>query len=413
VILFWMLVLIALGTMVAWSTIFAARRGGFGADESHGVQKVHVHWVPRLGGIPVFFTFVAGCLLWEQLEYISSYSAFALVLCSLPAFLIGLMEDISRNVSVIARLLVTMGAAALGWYFLNGQLRRLDIPMVDHLLAYSALASFALTAVAVGGVAHAINIIDGYNGLSGIFALLAFSAIGLVAYQQGDSSLAHAAILAALSQIGFLIWNYPMGRLFLGDAGAYFVGFLIAEFSILLVTRNPEVSPWCAMLIVIYPVWETLFSIYRRAATGGWAQIGRADALHLHHLVFRRLINSKRRAPSPATATLRNAATTLYLIPLVLLSVVPAVLFADQAGTLFGFCVLFAVSYVVIYLSIIRLRVPRWLVIRPSFDQRLQTFITPRHSQQVVAKAPRRPASASDAALSAADYHGPHSTRSN
>lgn len=378
---FWMAGLVAFSAVLAWLTIVVAKRGGFGTDEAHGVQKVHRHWVPRLGGVPVFISFLVGCLLWERLSYISAYSALALVLCALPAFSIGLIEDLSRKVAVSTRLLVTMLAAGLAWYFLDGQLRRLDIPVVDELLARSALASFVLTAVAVAGVVHAINIIDGYNGLSGFFSLLAFCAIGIIAYQHGDTSLAHSALLATLSLVGFLIWNYPMGRLFLGDAGAYFVGFLIAEFCILLVTRNPSVSPWCALLIVIYPVWETLFSMFRRAAAGGLSQMGRADALHLHHLIFRRLVNSRQRNPSPLLAVLRNAATTLYLLLLMLLCVIPAVVFANHAAILFGFCVLFAVSYVLIYRRIIQLRVPRWLVARRSFDRRMQVLMATRRGR--------------------------------
>ncbi len=360
----WMIVLIVFGMVTGGLTIAAARRGGFGADELHGVQKVHQHWVPRLGGVPVFITFVTGCLLWDQLGYLSQYSALALVVCSLPIFLVGLIEDTSRSAGIRTRLLVTVLAAGLGWFFLDGQIRRLDVPLVDELLARSALLSFMLTAVAVTGVVHAINIIDGYNGLSGFFSLAAFSAIGAIAALHGDTSLAQASLLAVLSLIGFLFWNYPMGRIFLGDAGAYFIGFLIAEFSILLVGRNPEVSPWCALLIVAYPVWETLFSMFRRAAMGGIAQMGQADALHLHHLVYRRLVKSNRSEASHRDSVLRNAMTTPYLLVLVLLCVVPAVIFADAPMILIGFCLLFAVSYLLCYRMIVQLRTPRWLVVR-------------------------------------------------
>lgn len=367
----WMVLLSIFGVVVGGLIIHAAKRGHFGADESHGIQKMHQHWVPRLGGVQVFITFVVGCLLWEKFGYLSHFSALALVACSLPAFLVGLVEDISRKAGISLRLLVTMLAAGLGWFFLDGQIRRLDVPLLDELLARSALVSFMVTAIAVAGVAHAINIIDGYNGLSGFFSLFAFAAIGAVAALYGDASLAQAALLAALSVIGFLFWNYPMGRLFLGDAGAYFIGFLIAEFGILLVTRNPEVSPWCVLLISIYPVWETLFSMWRRAASGGFSQMGRADALHLHHLVFRRLVKSSRHDRSHRAQVLSNAMTSQYLLVLVILSVVPAVVFADSAAVLFGFCLLFTTSYALLYRMIIRLQVPRWLVMRPRASRLL------------------------------------------
>ncbi|MES2884617.1 MAG: glycosyltransferase [Pseudomonadota bacterium] len=367
----WMIALVLCGILLGALTIFAAKRSGWGADISVGVQKVHQHWVPRLGGLPVFATFIIGCLLWNHLGYLSQYSALALVACSLPVFVIGLIEDLSQKAGIRARLVVTMIAAALGWYFLDGQIRRLDVPFVDELLARSALLSFVLTTVAVAGVAHAINIIDGYNGLCGFFSLAAFSGIGAVAAMHGDQSLAQASLVAALSLIGFLFWNYPMGRLFLGDAGAYFIGFLIAEFSILLVTRNPDVSPWCALLIVIYPVWETLFSMYRRAVAGGFSHMGRADALHLHHLVFRRLVKSSDNEDSHRAMVLRNAMTTPYLLVFVLMSVIPAIFFADHPTVLVGFSLVFAVSYLLCYRMIVRLRVPRWLVIRKIANRML------------------------------------------
>jgi len=366
----WMIVLVVFSVVLAGLTIKAARYGGFGTDESHGVQKVHRHWVPRLGGVPVFVSFVAGCLLWDWLGYVSQYSAWALVVCSLPVFVIGLIEDVSRRAGVRLRLGVTVIAAGLGWFFLDGQIRRLDVPLLDELLARSALLSLLVTAFAVSGVVHAINIIDGYNGLCGFFSLAAFSAIGIIAAMHDDTALTQAALLAVLSLVGFLFWNYPMGRIFLGDAGAYFIGFLIAEFCILLVTRNPSVSPWCALLIVAYPVWETLFSMFRRATSGGLRQMWQADAMHLHHLVYRRLVKSRRPGDHDhRDAVLRNAMTTPYLLVLVLLCVVPAVVFADQPNVLIGFCVLFAASYLLCYRMIVQLKVPRWLVVRRAASQ--------------------------------------------
>jgi UDP-N-acetylmuramyl pentapeptide phosphotransferase/UDP-N-acetylglucosamine-1-phosphate transferase len=360
----WMLILVGWGGFLSGATIWLARRGGFGTDEASGVQKVHRHWVPRLGGVPVFLTFVSGCYLGNQLDLLNSYAAPMIVLCSLPAFAVGLLEDITRKAGIGLRLGMTMVAAALSWFFLDGQIRRLDLPLVDHLLQASAVASFVLTLVAVAGVAHAVNIIDGYNGLCGFFALIAFLAIGAVAYLQGDTQLAAAALVAGLSMIGFLFWNYPLGRIFLGDAGAYFIGFLIAEFSILLVTRNPGVSPWCALLIVIYPVWETLFSMFRRALAGGFSQMGQADALHLHHLVFRRLVKRYTHKNSHRGRVARNAMTTPYLLIFVLLSSLPAILFAAQPKVLIAFSLLFAASYVYCYRTIIQLKVPRWIVLR-------------------------------------------------
>ena len=89
-------------------------------------------------------------------------------------------------------------------------------------------------------------------------------AMGFVAHLVGDSTLALLSLAVAGAVLGFFVWNFPAGLIFLGDGGAYFLGFVVAEIGILLLQRNPEVSPLCPLLIVIYPVFETVFSMYRR-----------------------------------------------------------------------------------------------------------------------------------------------------
>jgi len=87
---------------------------------------------------------------------------------------------------------------------------------------------------------------------------------------------------------GFLAWNYPRGRIFLGDAGAYFVGFMYAELSIQLVARNAGISAWYVVMLAGYPIVDTLFSMYRRGVVRRMPLMS-PDGLHLHSLVFRRV----------------------------------------------------------------------------------------------------------------------------
>jgi len=87
---------------------------------------------------------------------------------------------------------------------------------------------------------------------------------------------------------GFMIWNYPRGRVFLGDAGAYFIGFMYAQLSIHLIARNDDLSPWYVILLAAYPIVDTLFAMYRRGIVRR-APLMSPDALHLHSLIFRRV----------------------------------------------------------------------------------------------------------------------------
>lgn len=363
-----MLILIALVALVSsvWlthATIAVARHHGLGVDEGVGVQKVHSHWVPRLGGVPIFVALTSSLLILAWLTQTEVNTSLALVVCVLPAFGIGLVEDITRRAGVLTRLVLTMVSAALGWWLLDAKLLRLDIPYVDSFLVTYSAAAFVLTLVAAAGIAHAVNIIDGYNGLSGFFVTVVFLSLALVAWQVDDVFVCRLALLSAASTIGFLVWNFPSGRIFLGDAGAYLLGYLIALLSILLVARHPEVSPWFPLLLVMHPVWETLFSMYRRARHG-LAEMGRPDALHLHSLIFRRVVKHYGVRRACEYRVRRNATASVYLWVAALLCAVPAVGFWDQTPVLMVFCGLFALTYTDLYRRLVRFKTPKSLVKR-------------------------------------------------
>lgn len=369
-----MLILFAAMTLLSsvwltYATIASARRLEFGADEGVGVQKFHSHWVPRLGGVPIFVALVGSLLLLAFLDGSNLNATLALIVCLLPAFGIGLVEDITRRAGVLVRLVFTMISAVLGWWLLDGRLDRLGLPFVDDFLAAYVVAAFLLTLIAAAGIAHAVNIIDGYNGLSGFFVTVVFLSIAWVASEVGDAFIQRVALLAAASTIGFLCWNFPNGRIFMGDAGAYLLGFLIALLSIMLVVRHPDVSPWFPMLLVMHPVWETLFSMYRRAK-GGLSEMGRPDALHLHSLIYRRVVKRYGVSKRCEYRVRRNATTSVYLWIAALLCALPAVLFWRQTPVLIGFCAVFAVTYVVLYGMLVRFKTPRVLAGRPRLPAR-------------------------------------------
>ena len=153
------------------------------------------------------------------------------------------------------------------------------------------------------------------------------------------------------------------GLIFLGDGGAYFLGFYLSELGILLVHRNPEVSPLFPLLMCIYPVFETLFSMYRRKLVRGHA-MGMPDGVHLHSLIYRRVLRWAIGSRDAKQLTRRNSMTAPYLWLLCLLAVVPSVLWWNDSRVLGAFIFIFAVTYVLLYGMIVRFRAPRWLVLR-------------------------------------------------
>ncbi|MEO9384706.1 MraY family glycosyltransferase [Chromobacterium phragmitis] len=334
----------------------------FSADHDlGGVQKFHARPVPRIGGVAIAMGLTAGCGLLAWL--LRDASVLLLLVVALPAFTAGVLEDMTKKVGPLPRLLATFIAATLGYFVLGAGLLRLDVPVLDGLLSEFWMLSLLLTVIAVGGVAHAVNIIDGYNGLSGVVSIFIFLAMAYVAFKVQDPALMGVCFAMVGGIAGFLFWNFPRGLMFAGDGGAYLVGFMIAEVSVLLVARHAQVSPWFPMLCVIYPVFETLFSIYRRKFLQG-RRIGYPDALHLHQLIYMRLVRWMVGSKNADHKTMRNSLTSPYLWALSSVSVVPAMLFWQNTEVLIVVCALFAMSYICLYRMIIRFRTPRWLVLR-------------------------------------------------
>jgi UDP-N-acetylmuramyl pentapeptide phosphotransferase/UDP-N-acetylglucosamine-1-phosphate transferase len=327
-----------------------------------GVQKVHSHAVARIGGLSIFLAVALSAALsvW-RLPVLATW-ILSLLCCSSIAFIGGIVEDYTGNVSALRRLLLTMAAAALGYFLLDARIDRIDFPFSTLLLPYIWI-SLPLTVLAVAGLANAVNIIDGFNGLASVVTICMLLSLAYVALQVNDSFVLIAALMVAGATAGFLIWNYPVGLIFLGDGGAYFIGFMLGELTLLLVMRNPQVSTWYAALLLIYPAFETLFSAYRRMFIRGKSPT-MPDGIHLHSLIFRRIVQWAVGRKEARALMRRNSMTSPYLWMLSLMAVVPATLFWQYTWVLMCFCLLFVGSYIWLYLRIIRFKSPRWMILR-------------------------------------------------
>ena len=272
----------------------------FSIDSSEGVQKSHSHPTSRIGGLAIAVGVVVGYFFApENLQVLLR----PLIIAGIPAFAFGLLEDVTKRVSVRVRLLATMSSGVLGWGITGYAITRFNIPSMDWLLGYTAV-SVAFTALAVGGVANSINIIDGFNGLASGTVVIILSGFAAICLSVGDADLAYVCLILASAVFGFLVLNWPLGKIFLGDGGAYFIGFALAWISVLILTRNPTVSAWAVLLVCAYPILEVLFSMVRRSRNGRKA--ADPDSLHLHSLVKKHYA----RYLLPGTSQLvRNSAT--------------------------------------------------------------------------------------------------------
>jgi UDP-N-acetylmuramyl pentapeptide phosphotransferase/UDP-N-acetylglucosamine-1-phosphate transferase len=285
-----------------------------------------------------------------------------LLLAALPAFLVGITEDVTKQVGVQTRLAITMVAASCGAWLMNGIISRIDVPLIDELLRWTPLA-VAFTVFSVAGVANAMNIIDGYNGLAAGYGLIVLLALGYVSFQVGDGFLVLACTGMIGALCGFLAFNYPKGKIFLGDSGAYTLGFWLAEISVLLVTRHSDVSPWFPVALLIYPVFETLFSIYRRKLVRG-SSPGHPDRLHMHQMIYMRLVRGFLGRTDRDLLTRRNSLVAPYIWGVAVLLVVSAVSAWRHTLLLCLIICSFCACYVRVYSQVVHWRTPSWLIVR-------------------------------------------------
>ena len=329
-------VTLILSFMLAQALVMSSHKHGhLTMDLPVGVQKFHSNPTPRVGGIPIYIAMAAA---WVLMPGVAEGKLLATILVAgMPALFIGLVEDVTKRVSVRTRLLVTMGSGALAAVITGVGLTRVDIPPADMLLAIWPLA-ILFTAFAVGGVANAINIIDGFHGLASGTVIISTLGLSLIAFSVGDAPLAVTAIVVAAAVAGFWLVNFPWGKLFLGDGGAYFSGFTLAWLSVELLARNPQVSPWASVLLCGYPTVEVVYSIVRRRKQR--RSPGEADRHHLHSLVATQIVQPLLATVRP---NLRNAAVSLVMWTCAIVPVVPAILFPTRPGILLmalGLCVL-------------------------------------------------------------------------
>ncbi len=244
------------------------------------VQRIHVGSTPRIGGIAI----LVGCVYawYNSNNFSSNYLGF-IILSGMPVLIFGLLDDLNFRIRPIYRLLGAVMSSILAIVFLKTWLNRVDVLFVDQLFLLSPIA-ILFTIFATTGVTHSFNVIDGLNGLSlGISLSISFF-LTVIAWITSDALVVLLCLVFFLSSLGLFLLNFPWGKIFLGDGGAYFQGHCLSWVAILLLVRNPEVTAWSILLIFFWPVVETVFSIYRRVYKKKPASI--ADREHFHQLVF-------------------------------------------------------------------------------------------------------------------------------
>ena len=329
-----------------------------------GPQKFHSKPTPRIGGVGIALGLIASYVYvrMSHQDAIFTMEFGYLMVAAIPAFAGGVVEDLTKRVSVAKRLVLSIVSAGIGAWLLGAVVTHLGFFVLDWVLQWQIFAVL-FTLFAVGGVVNAVNIIDGFNGIVSGFAGFMLLAIAIVSFKLNDVFLVNASLALLGALVGFLYWNYPHGKIFLGDGGSYLVGFWLAELAVLIVARHPSVSPWFAALLLIHPVCETLFSVYRRKFLHGKSP-WHPDGLHLHTLIFRRLNHIQWASDEAGHKAHCNSMTAPYFWVLKAATALLAILFWDNSVALAISTLLFVLLYVWLYWRIVKFKTPRWMVRR-------------------------------------------------
>ena len=275
------------------------------------IQRIHLNETPRLGGFIFILSLTSFAIFSNTNE---SIQLLKIILISLiPIMVIGIKEDLFHNVEPAIRLLTLL---FVGWLFraqFTGPLPVLtDIPLISKLLLLQGGISIFYI-LSMTAVANGMNLIDGVNGLCAAVALSILSALLFLSYKTGDITMLSLIFSVILLIIPFMLINYPYGRIFLGDLGAYSLGLIVSMLTIILFGRHPEISPWGAVLIFIYPLTEVIFSLLRRMVKG--VSIYHPDTAHLHLKLFH-FFRPQYRYKKIANALVTPALAGLWLFPL-------------------------------------------------------------------------------------------------
>ena len=326
-----------------------SRRAAF--DEV-AIQSAHSGFVPRVGGIAIYISILGlipllsfGFIPLSVVFKLDSNELTWLILSAIPVFFVGLVEDLGYAMSPKMRLFAATIASLIAFLSLKVWLTDLGVPGFDILLKFAPFA-ILFTIFATVGVVNAFNLIDGLNGLASYIAISIALSISIIAFQVANIQIAIFLVLLTAAVFGFLILNFPLGKIFLGDGGAYALGHLLVWTAILLTNQSVEVSPFAILLIFFWPVADTGLAIWRRWKLGN--PTDRPDRLHFHQLAMRfleiRFFGRDRRH-------IVNPLSTVLLVPLISTPQILGVLFwNDFKATLWctlGVGLLFVASYLV------------------------------------------------------------------
>lgn len=279
----------------------------FVSKKNNQIQDIHQGNISRLGGLVIFILFFI----------YASYSHFISIeiifFMGISLFL-GFLEDIGLTINPIIRLIFIF----LSCFFVVSSFNLL--PSFDFLILNSFFNSqifkYIFFTLAMATVVNGQNIIDGTNGLSAFTSVTIFTCLLFLGLVYEDIRIVQISLVIISLLIAFLVFNYPFGKVFLGDGGSYFCGFLASYLVIDIFARNPIIPTWSAVSILFYPTLEVIFSYFRKIFQK--KSPFKPDDGHLHLKLYL-LISKNNRSSRLYNALVAPFLSIVWLSPLALL----------------------------------------------------------------------------------------------
>lgn len=248
-----------------------------GATDKPNQRKVHQNIMPRLGGLAIYIAFIIGFLILRP----DNVYDIPILVGSFIIILTGFLDDLTE-LSPKVKLLGQLLAATI--VVLGGvQVSYINLPFGSQL--EFGYLSIPLTIVWIVGITNAINLIDGLDGLAAGVSAIALITISWMAILKGDAFVTGMGFILLGSILGFLIYNFHPAKIFMGDTGALFLGYMISVLSLLGFKNVTAISFIIPVIILGVPISDTFFAIIRRIVNK--KPLSAPDKSHLHHCLLK------------------------------------------------------------------------------------------------------------------------------
>lgn len=242
-------------------------------------RTVHKVDVPRIGGYAIYISSLIGSVIFLKTDPQIN----AILIAGFLVFFVGLLDDV-YDLSPKTKLIVEIAAALIVIVHGNIYLKGFDnlpsnlVPVIPGII----------TVIWIVGITNAINLIDGLDGLSSGISIIVLFTISMTSYTSGRTDIASLSLLLAGAIMGFLFYNFHPAKVFLGDCGSLYIGFMISVISLLGFGYNVSTffTLGAPIVVLMVPIMDTLIAIVRRKVHH--KKFSEADRAHLHHnLMFK------------------------------------------------------------------------------------------------------------------------------